>query len=237
MTAQTSQKSFTWMQFSVRFVVMFLVLAVPLFAISGRLDWWEAWVYLLIVVGMTFYGRAMLMILNRELIDERVSSLSRDNTKNWDRLLSPLVGVILPVVMLTVAALDMRFGWTSVVIPLWAKIIAAVLIALGTQIANRAMIVNRFFSGTVRIQEDRNHQVISDGPYRFVRHPGYAAGVLADSVTPILLGTLWALIPALILCAVLVLRTALEDRTLQAELPGYADYAQRVRYRLLPLIW
>jgi len=99
------------------------------------------------------------------------------------------------------------------------------------------MLANRFFSGVVRIQNERGHSVVSDGPYRWVRHPGYAGGFIGDLALPLLLGSAWAFIPAALTAGAVVLRTALEDRTLQAELPGYREYAQRTRFRLLPGVW
>jgi protein-S-isoprenylcysteine O-methyltransferase Ste14 len=99
------------------------------------------------------------------------------------------------------------------------------------------MLANRFFSAVVRIQTDRGHVVVSDGPYRVMRHPGYAGGMLSYLASPLLLSSLWMFIPAVLTVAAMVARTALEDRTLRAELPGYADYARRVRYRLLPGLW
>lgn len=100
-----------------------------------------------------------------------------------------------------------------------------------------AMAANRFFSATVRIQEEHGHSVISQGPYRFVRHPGYTGGIIYQIAVPLVLGSWWALIPSLLAVACFILRTALEDHTLQAELDGYQTYAQRVRYRLLPGVW
>jgi protein-S-isoprenylcysteine O-methyltransferase Ste14 len=99
------------------------------------------------------------------------------------------------------------------------------------------MVANRFFAAVVRIQSDRDHKVVTGGPYRVVRHPGYAGGIWAWLATPLMLGTLWAYIPALLTIAAMVVRTALEDQTLHSELPGYAEYAQHTRYRLLPGVW
>ena len=99
------------------------------------------------------------------------------------------------------------------------------------------MISNAYFTTTVRIQDERGHQVVSSGPYRFVRHPGYSGWGLGYLVTPPLLGSLWGLIAAGSICIAFVIRTAMEDRTLQEELPGYQEYAQRVRFRLIPGIW
>lgn len=92
-------------------------------------------------------------------------------------------------------------------------------------------------TGTVRIQSERGHQVVSSGPYRFVRHPGYAGALWGFLAVPVWLDSAWAFLPALLLMGILVLRTALEDKTLQAELPGYKEFTQKTRYRLLPGIW
>jgi protein-S-isoprenylcysteine O-methyltransferase Ste14 len=99
------------------------------------------------------------------------------------------------------------------------------------------MLSNRFFSPTVRIQSDRGHQVISGGPYQIIRHPGYSGWILQMLAAPLALGSWWGLIPGLLSACLYGIRTALEDRTLHRELPGYTDYAARVRYRLLPGIW
>jgi protein-S-isoprenylcysteine O-methyltransferase Ste14 len=112
-----------------------------------------------------------------------------------------------------------------------------IVMIAGYSFSSWALIVNRFFSGTVRIQTERGHHVVTDGPYRIVRHPGYAGGLLGFVMIPFLLDSLWALIPTFLLTVVLVVRTALEDATLQKELPGYAEYAQRTRYRLIPGVW
>jgi protein-S-isoprenylcysteine O-methyltransferase Ste14 len=132
-----------------------------------------------------------------------------------------------------VAGLDALFGW-SPTFSLPVKIVSLALILAGYALGSYALIENRFFSGMVRIQKERGHQVVSSGPYRWVRHPGYAGALLTYLFTPILLDSYWAYIPVALLTVVLVIRTSLEDRTLQQELPGYADYAQRTRDRLLP---
>jgi protein-S-isoprenylcysteine O-methyltransferase Ste14 len=118
-----------------------------------------------------------------------------------------------------------------------AKLAALSVILAGYALATWALMENRFFSGTVRIQRERGHVVVSSGPYGWVRHPGYAGSVLSFVATPIWLDSRWALLAAALLVAAIVVRTALEDRTLQAELPGYAAYARRVRWRLAPGVW
>jgi len=116
-------------------------------------------------------------------------------------------------------------------------VIGAIVLVLSSLFGTWAMLANRFFSAVVRIQTDRGHTVVTTGPYRFVRHPGYAAGVLGYLAMPLLLNSLWASILALLTIALIIVRTKLEDDTLQAELPGYVDYTQQTRYRLLPGVW
>ena len=118
-----------------------------------------------------------------------------------------------------------------------AKLFALVLILVGYAIGSWALMENRFFSGVVRIQVERGHQVVTTGPYRWVRHPGYAGALLTYWLTPVLLDSLWTFLPVAAMTVVLIIRTALEDRTLTSELLGYAEYAGRTRFRLLPGIW
>jgi protein-S-isoprenylcysteine O-methyltransferase Ste14 len=115
--------------------------------------------------------------------------------------------------------------------------VAVVVIILGYLLGTWAMLENRFFSGVVRIQVDRGHTVVSTGPYAWIRHPGYAGALVVYLLTPILLDSIWALIPALMLALALIIRTALEDQTLQVELPGYEEFTKKTPYRLLPGIW
>ena len=142
------------------------------------------------------------------------------------------VGLYGPLAFCIVIGLDRRWQWSP---PL--QLTALIVVASGMAFAIWAFVANQFFSAVVRIQKDRGHAVVTSGPYRFVRHPGYAGGALSYVAAPVMLGTLWALIPAAPLIAALVVRTALEDRTLRDELAGYAEYTQKVCYRLVPGIW
>jgi protein-S-isoprenylcysteine O-methyltransferase Ste14 len=117
------------------------------------------------------------------------------------------------------------------------KILSLVIILAGYALGSYALIENRFFSGMVRIQLERDHHVVSTGPYRWIRHPGYAGALLVYWATPPFLDSYWAFLPALFLTIVLLIRTNLEDKALQDDLQGYRDYAGRVRYRLLPGVW
>jgi protein-S-isoprenylcysteine O-methyltransferase Ste14 len=135
-----------------------------------------------------------------------------------------------------VAGLDHRFNW-SPEFPLWLSVVGFIFISLGYAFAAWAFIENRFFSSVVRIQVDRGHVVCDSGPYRIVRHPGYAGNILPLLGIVLALSSLWTIIPAAVALVIAVIRTALEDQTLQEELPGYQEYARRVRFRLFPGIY
>ena len=211
-------------------VVQFLILAAILFIASGRLDWVWAWAYLGVSVGILVINAS---VLSPELIAER--GQIKEDTKGWDRVLA--IFIIIPTLgTVIVAGLDERFEW-SPQLALAIQVIALVFYALAQGLFTWAMASNKFFSGTVRIQEERGHTVATGGPYRYVRHPGYVGYIASWIATSLALGSLWALIPAGLVMGLMVVRTALEDRTLLEELDGYHDYAARVRYRLLPGVW
>jgi protein-S-isoprenylcysteine O-methyltransferase Ste14 len=212
-----------------------------LFLAAGRLDWLEAWLYSGVYVAFTLASRFIMAQKHPDLLAERAQSMSLQGAKEWDRPLVLIIAVLGPILVAIVAGLDKRFGWSASggAAPVESVFQSAAFVVLVLSFAwgSWALIVNRFFSGVVRIQTERNHQVVSNGPYRFMRHPGYAGAIVANLAGPVFLGTLWALVPAVLVSAVLVYRTWREDETLVAELPGYTAYAQRVRNRLLPGIW
>ncbi len=220
----------------VRFIMYVLLLPAALFIAAGRLDWVMGWVFVGLLIVVTVVSRVMVARKNPELLAERAESLAAENVKSWDRVLAPLVSFYGPLVTWVVAGLDERLGWPPQV-PLALQLTALALISLGYILGTWAMVANKFFSAFVRIQEERGHTVVSDGPYRYLRHPGYASAILSTLATPLALGSPWALIPAVLVVLGLIFRTALEDRTLDEELPGYAEYAQQTRYRLLPGVW
>ena len=219
-----------------RFAAFTLLFPMILFIAAGRLDWVWGWVYVGIVVSFTFVSRIIVIRTNPDLIAERAQFLEREDVKGWDRLILFFLLLIGPLAMMIVAGLDERFGW-SPRISVTLRVVALVVMVLGFAVSTWAMAVNRYFSAVVRIQKDRGQTVVTDGPYRFVRHPSYATGILSSLMIPFLLGSLWALIPCGLVAVVTVIRTALEDKTLLEELDGYKEYAQRVRYRLLPGVW
>lgn len=170
-----------------------------------------------------------------DLLAERARMLQHADAKAWDRVLAPLVNLRGGLV-LAVAGLDELLGW-SPDFSMRVKTVALVFIVLGYALGSWALIENRYFSSVVRIQIDRGHLVVSSGPYAWIRHPGYAGALLVYWCTPAFIDFSWAFLPAVLLVVALVIRTQLEDEALQRELAGYAEYARRVRYRLLPGVW
>lgn len=225
----------SWGRLLMAVFVMMALPAVIIFVSSGSLTWDIGWIYVALTAAFTLGGRIIMRWKTPDLIVERGQAFDKEDTEPWDRKLMPLV-IIGPVVMLIVAGLDERFGW-SPSLPLMLHVSAFVITALGYTLSTWATLVNRFFSAVVRIQRERGHSVVTSGPYKFVRHPGYAGGMMTNFAIPLLLGSLWALVPGVIVNCIFIVRTVLEDKTLQEELDGYREYAERVRYRLLPGVW
>ena len=220
----------------VRLVVVYLLIPLILLICGGDLGWWQAWLYSLLIVAAGIGGRMWAEQRHPGLMAERQNIENIQNAKAWDKVLAPLMAVSVGYPMVFVAGLDHRFNW-SPEFPLWLIVIGFILISLGYAFAAWALAENRFFSSVVRIQTDRGHVVCDTGPYRFVRHPGYAGNILALFGIVLALGSVWTLIPAAVASIIAVIRTVLEDQTLQEELPGYRDYARRVGYRLIPWIY
>ncbi len=221
------------LRWAVKGLVSLAVVAAILFGTAGRLDWPMGWAF---VVLTALNYAATAVILSRSdpgLVAER--SRIHKGTKRWDYVLAPLVayGVVF---ILVAAALDLRFGWTGPT-PAWIQVAALLATASGSALGLWALASNPFFSAMVRIQSERGHVAVTGGPYRFVRHPGYAGVAAYYLALPVMMGSLWAYLPAAFSLGVLAVRTVLEDRTLQRELDGYRDYARRVRFRIIPGIW
>jgi len=231
--AETRRKIVLWCVQSVLGLIGYGVL---IFGAAGSIRWVWGWA-LLGVSAAALAGHVVVLVpINPELLAQRQEGFRPQGTKRWDRWLAPISVSLGTVVMWVVAGLDVRLGWTSR-LPLAVHIAGLVASILGYAIFLWAMGANAFFVEGVRIQEERGHTVATGGPYRLVRHPGYVGAILGIAGGPFLLGSRWALVPAGLSLAGYVIRTALEDRTLQDELPGYVEYAQRTRYRLLPGVW
>jgi protein-S-isoprenylcysteine O-methyltransferase Ste14 len=220
----------------VRLILIIPIMMGTLLLSAGRWDWWEAWAYtitgLLVLVG----SRVFMIRQHPDLALERAQAHEMEGVKDWDRYLMPFTALIGPFLSWIVAGLDQRFGW-SPDLPDSIQIAALIVIQLGSLIGSWAMIVNRYFSSQVRIQTDRGQTVVMEGPYRFVRHPGYAGGLLSWLAAPVFFSSIWLILPMVFVMTASVVRTALEDRTLREELPGYEEYTRKTKYRLVPGIW
>ena len=217
-------------------ILLYLIIPLVLFLCAGDFGWWQAWVYGVLLFCAGVGGRVLAERRHPGILVERVNMEKAQDSKRWDKYLAPLMAVSLTFPILIVAGLDHRYGWTPLFAG-WVNVLGLGIIAFGYAFATWALVENRFFATTVRIQTERGHSVCDSGPYRFVRHPGYAGNLLAVAGIIMALGSLWTLIPAVLALVIAVIRTSLEDRTLHEELPGYPEYAGRVRYRLFPGIY
>jgi len=215
---------------------VYLFIPLVLLVCGGDLGWWQAWGYSLLIVAAGLGGRIWAEQRHPGLLAERQDMEKARQAKAWDKALAPLMALSVSFPPVIVAGLDHRFGW-SPAFPLWLVVLGFLLISLGYAFAAWAVIENRFFASVVRIQADRGHVVCDSGPYRIVRHPGYAGNLPPLLGIVLALSSMWTLIPAAVALIIAVIRTALEDRTLQDELPGYRDYARRVRSRLIPGVY
>jgi len=220
----------------IRLIITYLLIPLVLLVCGWDLGWWQAWVFSLLIFTAGISGRIWAERRHPGLTAERQNTKSVQEAKAWDKVLAPLMAISISFPLVIVAGLDHRYGW-SPAFPLWLNIIGFILTAVGYAFAVWAFIENRFFSSVVRIQTERGHVVCDTGPYRIVRHPGYAGNILPLPGIVLALGSVWTVIPSAVALIIAVIRTALEDQTLQEELPGYQDYAHHVRYRLFPGIW
>jgi protein-S-isoprenylcysteine O-methyltransferase Ste14 len=203
-----------------------------LFFVAGRWDYWQGWVYtitnMIILILM-----ATLLTKSSELVEERLNP--KEGVKSWDKFYFALTTPLYMIALL-LGGLDARFGWTTnMLLPVyWASV---TVYLMGQAIFLWARYTNNYFSSVVRIQTDRGQTVCKEGPYHYVRHPGYVGGFLFTITVGLMLGSWWASIPQIIAALMLVWRTAREDKTLRAELPGYAEFTKETKYRLLPGVW
>ena len=214
-------------------LVTFLVLGGVLFLAAGRFDWPEAWAFLIVYFVIALATAVWMLRTNPELTQERARP--GRNVKSWDNLLMG-INLLLTLALFAVIGLDAgRCRWSEVPLALRGLGLFGFIPAFGLPLW--AARVNAYLSSRVRIQTERGHAVVAAGPYRYVRHPMYAGMICYDLSVPLLLGSWWGLAVGAAMIAAVILRTALEDQTLQRELSGYEAYSRQVRYRLLPGVW
>jgi protein-S-isoprenylcysteine O-methyltransferase Ste14 len=219
----------------VRSAVGLVVYGLIMFLPAGRLDWVWGWALLGVLAALIAAHPLVLLPTHPEVLVERDKGLWHQGVKPWDKPITTLAGGLMPLPWI-IAGLDLRLGWTPA-LALAIHLGGLLVTILGYALFMWAMASNAFFSQGDRIQAERSHAVSTAGPYRVLRHPGYLGTILAQLGTPFLLGSPWALVPAVISAALFVARTRLEDKTLMEELPGYPAYAQGTRWRLVPGLW
>lgn len=216
------------------FIMIGLILAVLLVG-AGSWDWPMAYIFIGMYLGYFVVLFAWGQKNDKQgVLAERAKSLDQEDAAPWDKKILT-VYILLTFVLYISAGLDRRFAWSDV--PLWLKLLGVAGYLTSAAISFRVVTLNPFASGTVRIQEERDHYVIDSGPYRYIRHPMYTAALFFSWGMPLLLGSYWALIPGLTIIPLFMLRTWLEDNYLQENLPGYKEYVGRVKYRLIPGVW
>lgn len=217
---------------------LFVAIVLPALALPASGDWaWpEAWAFVLVTSVGFVVSRGLAARRHPDIIGERARMMDHEGVKAFDKVLAPLVALGIVAVGI-VAGFEHRWHTGPAPFAGWSRWVALAAVVGSYAFGTWALVENQFFSGVVRIQHDRGHHVVSSGPYRLVRHPGYAGTLVFYLACPVLLGSLWAFLPAVLTVIALVVRTALEDRVLRAELPGYSRYAQTTRYRLVPGVW
>jgi protein-S-isoprenylcysteine O-methyltransferase Ste14 len=206
-----------------------------LFVAAGTLDWPGAWAFLAVMVSLSLVAGLLLARHDPALLTERLGPLVQKDQVAADKVLMSLVLLLIGLWLVFMALDAVRFGWSSV--PVWVQAIGALSLFLSVYIGYRTMRENSFAAPVVKIQKDRGHTVITTGPYSYVRHPMYFGGLFFFIGTPLLLGSWWGLAFALVITVLLCIRIPIEEKALPAGLEGYDEYAARVRYRLIPLIW
>jgi len=214
-------------------VLSTLLLAVIFFFIAaGRITYLWGWVYLAVSLLALIFGAMYVLKRNPQAINER--GRPAEGQKAWDKMIMS-VYIVFFVSVYIISGLDARFNWSRV--PIWLHLVGVLVTFASGTLTYAAMAHNKFLSMYVQVAQERGHRVATSGPYRYVRHPMYVSLVVGWPALALLLGSYWALVPGLVASGLIVVRTALEDRTLQAELPGYTDYSRQVRFRLLPGVW
>jgi protein-S-isoprenylcysteine O-methyltransferase Ste14 len=214
--------------------IILVIGLVILFASAGGIAWVNGWIYTGLVVIYQIVSTVVLARVNPELLNER-GTVVKAGTKTFDKVWVAIVPIFTFGNLVLMGFDAVRFQWSAM--PFWLTYVGVFMFVFIAPIATWAMAVNKFFEWTVRIQDDRQQYVCTTGPYGIIRHPGYAGLIASLLAYPFILGSWWGFLPNGILILIIFIRTALEDRTLQNELPDYAEYAQKVKYRLIPLVW
>lgn len=214
--------------------IWFGVMGALMFLSAGTLQWTAAWVYIVVMVGLSLTMGVALARRDPGLMNERLRPPIQKTQTAADKILLSilLLGIFAWLVLM---GLDTRFGWSAA--PVWVQVIGALVLLVGIWICYLTMLENSFAAPVVKIQDERGQKVITTGPYGYVRHPMYAGAIVYFAGTALLLGSWWGLAAVLAFIMLLAIRTFIEEKTLRTGLQGYDDYAARVRYKLIPMVW
>lgn len=221
------------LRYGIRETMGLVIMGVALFWSAGRVDWWPGWAALGVMAAWIIATAYVIFRYNPALLAERLGP--RKGAKSWDTAIMSILGLS-QLARYILAGFDQRYGWTGGGC-LWAQIAALGVCFIGYAVVVWATASNAFFSQIMRVQTERSHTVVTNGPYRYIRHPAYSGAILYELAMPALFTSWWSLLPSLLNATLLILRTRLEDRALQIELDGYPDYTQKVHFRLLPGVW
>lgn len=217
----------------IRVAFQIIIGIILFFVTAGKITYHRGWIYFVTYSFSTIIGLIYLSKYNPEVLNERAKD--RKNTEQWDKILLGLYVLLAFFAIYIIAGLDIRFNWSY--IPMFYTYPSLVITILASILGVWAMSSNANFEATSRIQNDRIQDVCTSGPYKLVRHPGYLAIILWAIAIPFIFGSLYMLIPSLLIIVVIVIRTGLEDKMLIEKLAGYMEYSCKTKYRLLPFIW
>ncbi|AZO01919.1 MULTISPECIES: isoprenylcysteine carboxylmethyltransferase family protein [unclassified Mesorhizobium] len=214
--------------------VWFGVMGALMFVSAGTLHWWGAWVYIVVMVGLSLTMGVALARRDPGLMNERLRPPIQKTQTAADKIVLSilLIGIF---AWLALMGLDFRFGWSAA--PVWVQAIGMLVLLVGIWICYLTMLENSFAAPVVKIQDERGQKVITTGPYGYVRHPMYAGAILYFAGTALVLGSWWGLALVPVFIVLLAIRTFIEEKTLRTGLRGYDNYAARVRYKLVPMVW
>ena len=220
---------------TVEFIALFVVFALVLFLSAGTVFWLAGWAFLALFFGADAALGVWLLRHDPGLLKERMSGFGKPGEPTWDKVFFVVLQVFFLAWFVLMPLDAVRFRWSQV--PVWLQVVGAILLLISFYLFFLPFRENPYLSPAVRVQSERGQTVISTGPYQYVRHPLYAAGIPFGTGTALLLGSWYGLLMALVFIVALALRAVQEERVLQAELPGYAEYLAQVKYRFIPHVW